>query len=104
MDRQSWGPQARLFTMLAVMAVVVTVMPGDAHADPFATAITKACDIQRTFKQFASAVGAIGITACMLLGYFNKLNWKWLATGIGVSFSLPLVNGIIQMVGGTTPC
>jgi type IV secretory pathway VirB2 component (pilin) len=88
---------------LAVM-FVVHADPAFAQGDPFATARTKAGEIQAGLQRLASAVGMVGITICLMLGYFNKLSWKWLATGIGVSFALNVVPGFVRalasMAGG----
>lgn len=78
-------------------------MPGAAFAqgsDPFATATAATNQVASTFKTFALAVGAIGMISCLLLGFFGKLNWKWVATGIGVSFAIAIVTPAIQWLNG----
>jgi archaellum biogenesis protein FlaJ (TadC family) len=97
---------AMMKTLLVVMAVVSVVMIVDpAYAqDPFAGAKIKACEAQRGLKQLAGAVGMLGIVACLLLGFFNKLNWRWLATAIGASFALNTIPGIISWAGGQAAC
>jgi hypothetical protein len=81
---------AFLFTFLMVG------LPGSAFAqvasgNPFGIATNAATSVQQTFKSFALAVGGIGMVACLLLGFFGKLNWKWVSTGIGVSFALAII-------------
>lgn len=79
------------FAALAVAAFVM-FLPSFAYAqDPFASATSAAQTVTATFKTFALAVGAIGMISCLLLGFFGKLNWKWVATGIGVSFAIAIV-------------
>lgn len=97
---------AMMKTLLVVMAVAAVVMIVDpAYAqDPFANAKLKACAAQQGLKQLAGAVGMLGIVSCLLLGYFNKLNWRWLATAIGASFALSSVPSIISWAGGQAAC
>jgi len=92
-----------LFVVMAVVSVVMIVDPAYAQ-DPFANAKIKACAAQQGLKQLAGAVGMLGIVACLLLGYFNKLNWRWLATAIGASFALSSVPSIISWAGGQAAC
>jgi hypothetical protein len=40
----------------------------------------------------------------LMLCFFNKLNWKWLSTGIGVCFAINLVPSIISFVSGSASC
>lgn len=93
-------------TLLVVAMVVTIVMIVDpAYAqDPFAGAKQKACQAQQGLRQLAGAVGMLGITAALLLGYFNKLNWRWLATAIGASFALSTIPSIISWAGGQAAC
>ena len=91
------------WTLLAVLLVVLLVDPALAQ-DPFAVAKDKACQAEQGLRRLAGAVGMLGITACLLLGYFDKLSWRWLATAIGCSFAISLVPGIISWAGGTSAC
>ena len=82
-----------------VAAMIAAFLPEVAFAqtgDPFGTATTAAQQVTTTFKTFALAVGAIGMISCLLLGFFGKLNWKWVATGIGVSFAIAIVTPAIN--------
>lgn len=79
-----------LFMVFAV-ALVPEVAYAQTGTDPFATAATAASTVRRTFTTFALAVGGIGMVSCLLLGFFGKLNWKWVATGVGVSFGLAII-------------
>lgn len=78
-----------------VLAFALLAFPGVAHAGPFDTASNAANQFSRTFASFALAVGAIGMISCLLLGFFGKLNWKWVATGVGVSFGIAIVTPAI---------
>ena len=90
---------------LAIAFVLLLSHPDIALAqDPFATAKAKACDAQRGLRQLAGALGAIGMVVCLMLGFFNKLNWKWLSTGIGVCFAINLVPSIMQFIAGSPGC
>jgi hypothetical protein len=86
--------------LLAMGMIALVGMPEVAWAGPFDSAIEAACQFQRSLRQLALAVGMIGIISCLLLGYFNKMDFKWLATGIGVSYALPLVTSVIQWLSG----
>src|SRR3546814_5744123 len=44
--------------------------------DPFAKATTGAASFRESLTQFALVVGGIGMVACLMLGFFGKLNWK----------------------------
>lgn len=80
-----------------LIAFLAVALPGVAHAqDPFGTATNAATEVQQTFKNFALAIGGIGMVACLLLGFFGKLNWKWVSTGIGVSFALAIIPSAIS--------
>jgi hypothetical protein len=81
-------------------AFVFLALPGIAHAGPFDTATSAAQQFSRTFATFALAVGAIGMISCLLLGFFGKLNWKWVATGVGVSFGIAIVTPAITWLNG----
>lgn len=84
-------------TFAFAFALLLVFAPGIAHAqDPFGTATQAANQVTNTFKTFALAVGAIGMISCLLLGFFGKLNWKWVATGIGVSFAIAIVTPAIS--------
>ncbi len=76
-------------------AFIFLALPGVAHAGPFDTATSASQQFARTFATFALAVGAIGMISCLLLGFFGKLNWKWVATGVGVSFGIAIVTPAI---------
>lgn len=89
--------------LIAAAALVLLAAHADpAFAqDPFAEARQAACATQQGLTRLAGAVGIIGMTACLLLGYFNKLNWRWLATGIGVSFFINTVpSWVMSLAGG----
>ncbi len=88
---------------IAVMVVVVATDPAYAQ-DPFGMARQKACQAQVGLKRLAGAVGMLGIMVALMLGYFNKLNWRWISTAIGASFALTTIPGIILWAGGTNPC
>ena len=60
-------------------------------ANPFDRATSAADEVSRSLASFALMVGGIGMISCLLLGFFGKLNWKWVATGIGVSFGIAIV-------------
>jgi hypothetical protein len=64
--------------------------------DPLAGATAGAQTLQRSLASFGLIVGGIGMVACLMLGFFGKLNWKWVATGVGVSFAMAIVPGAIQ--------
>jgi hypothetical protein len=102
--RLNGSEATRWAAALVVLLVVAHAVPALAQADPFAMAKQKACDVQAGLRQFAGAVGMLGMISCLMLGYFDKLNWRWLATGIGVSFALSTVPPIIGWAGGTPPC
>jgi len=86
---------------LLAMAMVVAV-PAFAQAgpDPFATAVAKACAFQNGLKRLAGVVGMIGMTVCLMLGYFNKLNWRWVATCLGCCFALGTVPAWVMALAG----
>ena len=65
-------------------------------SDPFSTASTAANTFEKSLATFSLAVGGIGMVACLLLGFFGKLNWRWVATGIGVSFAIAGVPPMIS--------
>src|SRR3546814_13816137 len=76
------------------MVAAIAATPSLAFAqagDPFAKATTGAASFRESLTQFALVVGGIGMVACLMLGFFGKLNWKWVSTGIGVSFALAIV-------------
>jgi hypothetical protein len=83
-----------------LLAFVLLSVPGVAHAGPFDTATSASQQFARTFATFALAVGAIGMISCLLLGFFGKLNWKWVATGVGVSFGIAIVTPAITWLNG----
>ena len=97
----------RIATIAIMVAIALVLLHPDAawaQSDPFATAKEKACQAQQGLKQLAGALGAVGITICLILGYFNKLNWKWLSTGIGVCFTINLVPEIIGFISRAPSC
>lgn len=75
--------------LVATAGIVLT--PDVALANPFAGAEAGARQFRDSLKSFALVVGGIGVVSCLLLGFFGKLNWKWVATAVGVSFSLAIV-------------
>ena len=89
----------RFTTAMAAFAfaALFLVMPESAMAqsnptsNPFTNAEDAAQDVVRSLTTFALAVGGIGMISCLLLGFFGKLNWKGVATGIGVSFGIAIV-------------
>lgn len=101
-----WSP--RHFTtphMLAAIAVLLIALLMAAPAlaatpDPFATAVAKACAFQNGLKRLAGVVGMIGMTVCLMLGYFNKLNWRWVATCLGCCFALGTVPAWVMALAG----
>ena len=76
-----------------VLAIFAVAMPEAAYAqaNPFENANNAADQVVDSLAGFALAVGGIGMISCLLLGFFGKLNWKWVATGIGVSFGIAIV-------------
>jgi predicted tellurium resistance membrane protein TerC len=89
------------FAFALMLAFALVAFPDAAFAqDPFGTARTAAQSFSRTFASFALAVGAIGMISCLLLGFFGKLNWKWVATGVGVSFGIAIVTPAITWLNG----
>ncbi len=105
LKKTAFGGRYNLTFMAAfAVAAVFIVMPEAAFAqaggDPFASAAGAARNVRKTFTSFALAIGGIGMVACLLLGFFGKLNWKWVATGIGVSFALAIVPTAINWLDG----
>lgn len=100
MNRIAWASIALSLVLLLLLHPDTAL----AQADPFATAKDKACQAQAGLRQLAGALGAVGMVACLMLGFFNKLNWKWLSTGIGVCFTINLVPSIISFVAGSPGC
>ena len=94
------------WVFLAIAFVLLITHPDIALAqgDPFATAKEKACQAQNGLRQLAGALGVVGMVACLMLGFFNKLNWKWLSTGIGVCFAINLVPTIIGFLAQSPSC
>lgn len=84
---------------LLAAAVIGTLMAHPALAqsagNPLAGATDGAAEFRDALAQFGLVVGGIGMVACLMLGFFGKLNWKWVATGIGVSFAMATVPGAI---------
>ena len=93
---------------ILVLAVVVTTQLALQDAawaqDPFATVTAKACQAEQGLKKLAGAIGILGIVSCLMLGYFGKVNFKWLATGIGASYAVPLATGIVSFFAGGSAC
>ncbi|AXK43784.1 TrbC/VirB2 family protein [Erythrobacter aureus] len=83
---------------LVLVAGLMALFPDTAmaQADPFANASAGAETFRQSLTTFALAVGGIGMVSCLLLGFFGKLNWKWVATGVGVSFGLAVIPGAIN--------
>lgn len=79
------------FAFLALALPDVAFAQSNPTANPFDNAERAAGDVVRSLSTFALAVGGIGMISCLLLGFFGKLNWKWVATGIGVSFGIAIV-------------
>src|SRR4051812_34794649 len=69
---------------------------GGGGDDPFAAATSAATTLTAQLAAFGSVLGGIGVTACLMLGYFGKLNWRWLPTGVCVSFAMTMVSGAIK--------
>jgi hypothetical protein len=94
---------AFLFAAVFVMLPQAAWAQSNPTGDPFAQAIEGANQVRDRLKSFALIVGGIGMVSCLLLGFFGKLNWKWVATGIGVSFALAIVPtaiGWLDSIGG----
>ena len=87
--------------LLAVLLLSAGPAMAQATADPFATAVAKACAFQQGLQRLAASVGMVSMVICLMLGYFNKLNWRWVATCLGVSFSLSVVpTWVMSLAGG----
>ncbi|QAY80219.1 hypothetical protein [Sphingosinicella sp. BN140058] len=88
------------FAQLA-LALAAVAMPEIALAQAFDTSnpLGKATAGANTFRKslatFGLVVGGIGMVACLMLGFFGKLNWKWVSTGVGVSFAMAIVPNVI---------
>ena len=85
-------------------AAVTSIIASPAFADlssPFDKATSAANSVATSLTTFALAVGLIGTAICLMLGFFGRLNWKWIATSIGVSFALAIVkitvNGLFSL-------
>lgn len=84
-------------TAIALAAAMIAIPEiAAAQSNPFAGAESGARQFQQQLTSFALIVGGIGMVACLMLGFFGKLNWKWVATGVGVSFALAVVPGAIE--------
>ena len=98
------GNQRRRRTALALSAIVAVaiLVPTAAYAqgDPFSAATAAANRARQGLQALALAAGLIGMISCLMLGFFNKLNWRWVATGIGVSFAISMVPGFIGFLAG----
>ena len=95
------GGRYNTLAFALVVGFVLMAFPDAAYAqDPFGTARTAATTFSRTFASFALAIGAVGMISCLLLGFFGKLNWKWVATGVGVSFGIAIVTPAITWLNG----
>ncbi len=84
----------------AALVIALAAFPSVASANPFSGAEAGANAFRQSLTQFALAVGGIGMVSCLLLGFFGKLNWKWVSTGIGVSFALAVVPSAITWING----
>lgn len=96
--RSAFPGDAKAFLSFIAVIAAVSLFPemasaqsGGAAVNPFASATTAADKITTQLKTFALAVGGIGMISCLMLGFFGKLNWKWVATGIGVSIGIAIV-------------
>lgn len=91
----------RLTGLCGIVALLV-LLPSDAHAqgDPFEKATEAAQAARDGLRTLSLSIGMVGMIACLMLGFFDKLNWKWVATGIGVSFALSIVPQTISWLAG----
>lgn len=93
------GRNNSLILGLGLAALAVTVPEtaafaqavGGGSSDPFQSAASGADSVRQGIATLALSVGGIGVICSLMLGFFNKLNWKWVATGIGVSFAIAIV-------------
>lgn len=91
---------ALFFAAMAITVLFPETAFAQSAANPFGAAANGATQFRRSLQSFALAVGGIGMVACLLLGFFGKLNWKWVGTGVGVSFAIAIVPGAIGWLNG----
>ncbi len=108
--RQSLGhkPAAKLLAYSALTVVTLAFAhPALAQTSQiFDKPINAAEEIGVGISRFAMAVGLIGIVCCLILGFFGKLNWKWLITAGGASFGIAIAGFVMQQMsqlGGGLP-
>lgn len=91
----------------AVFAGAIAAEPAFAQASEiFDKPINAAEEIGVGISRFAMAIGLIGIVCCLILGFFGKLNWKWLITAAGASFGIAIAGFVMQQMsqlGGGLP-
>lgn len=88
-------------TLMLGLAVLLLALADPALAqNPFATATSAANTVSSSLRTFSLSIGGVGMVACLLLGFFGKLNWRWVWTGIGVAFAIALVPSMINWLAG----
>lgn len=96
-------PYAKMFAIGTFVFVGLSIAdPAFAQAqlgqDIFKTPTDAACGISKGISTFAMAIGLIGIVCCFILGFFGKLNWKWLITAGGSSFGIAMAGFVIKQM------
>lgn len=87
--------QAITAVVLGACALLLAHDPAFAQ-DPFARATVAANTIFTGLSRISLVIGAIGVVAALLLGYFKTLDWKKVITGVVVSFAIALTGPIID--------
>lgn len=90
----------RLFAAILFSGLALAAPEAAFAQDPLAGATRGAQTLQSSLASFGLIVGGIGMVACLMLGFFGKLNWKWVGTGVGVSFAMAIVPSTIQWLSG----